>query len=71
MKSLPKTVGLILLGGVLGYFAHWPRPASRFVWDKDSSYVLDTKTGQLCIPVENGRQNEAKVPICLDVYKHY
>lgn len=71
VDRLVKSIGLILLGIALGYLAHWPKTADRFVWDKDGTYALDKKTGQMCVPAEAGRQNDAKLPICLDIYKHY
>lgn len=68
MQTL-KSVGLVVLGAVLGYFAHVPHPTGRFIMDTNGN-VLDIKTGQFCIPIA-AKQNGTDIPVCIDLYKHY
>ena len=67
MNSIVKSAALILLGGVLGYFVGLSHhPIGRFAWSTDGS-VLDTKTGQVCIPMKTS----SPAITCLDLYKQY
>jgi hypothetical protein len=60
---------LLLLAGIaVGFSLRPAHSASRFVWDKDSTYALDTKTGQVCAPFA---KDTTELPRCLDVYKRY
>ena len=60
-------IGVLLLGATVGYFVR-PGSSDRFAWDKDGTYVLDKKTGQMCVPVQTGDKN---LPACVELYKHY
>lgn len=59
---------LLLIGGLaFGLWLHAEQPSSRFAWNSNND-VLDTKTGQVCVPV-GGATTE--LPRCVDLYKKY
>jgi hypothetical protein len=68
MKEWLQRALILAAGFALGFLLR-PAQAQRFLWNNEGN-VLDTKTGQVCIPVA-AEKNGTNLPICLDVYKHY
>jgi len=76
---------LLAAGLAVGAFLHPLQPANRFVWDKNRSYVLDTKTGQVFWDKDGsfmldtktgqicttvaGKKYGTNLPVCLDTPK--
>ena len=66
--GLQRTL-LVAAGLALGRILRRPQPTNRFIGDANGN-VLDTKTGQICVPVQV-KENGSNPPVCLDVYQHY
>lgn len=60
-------IGFLAAGLGLGALLHPRADSQRFLWDQNSN-VLDTKTGQACVPTSAIVKD---LPNCLDLYKKY
>jgi hypothetical protein len=56
MKLCAGLLNIFVLVALLGHSV-WRQSEGRFVWDKEGNYVLDTKTGQACVPFEAARDD--------------
>jgi len=75
IKRWLRVVGVptlfLLVGFVLGLMVRGiAAPSARFVTDTNDN-VLDTKTGQYCVPVSAQVAANSALPRCLDLYRRY
>lgn len=74
LRVVGMPVLFLVVGFGLGLLGHRAlAPSGRFVATDptNSGTVLDTKTGQYCIPVSFPTANSSNLPNCLDLYRKY